>query len=196
MSEDPSIAFRAELRKKALALRDAMPLSDRDAYSQIIRKKTIEYLDSISAKFIHCYIGFRSEVQTNGILQDILDRNIKIAVPIIQGDGSSQHMIQSSLENLDHLRVGKFGVPEPEDIKAISLEGLDAVIMPVVAFDGLGMRLGYGKGFYDKFLSSLTPYSKRIGLAFSLQELEEIPKFPHDELINIAITEQSKFFFE
>src|SRR5438046_8418951 len=99
----------------------------RDAYSQLIRKKTIAYLDSISAKFVHTYIGFQSEVRTHTIIEDLFERGIKVAVPILRGQGNERHMSHSLLNDLDHLRPGKFEVPEPEDIHGVEITGLDAV---------------------------------------------------------------------
>ena len=193
---DPSIEIRSQLRKQALAKRNDIPAEMRDAYSQIIRKKIIAYLDSISAKFVHTYIGFGSEVGTRRIIDDLFERNIKVAVPVTKSEGKAQQMIHSHIESLDSLSTGKFGVPEPENIKEIPIEKLDVVIIPIVAFDGLGMRLGYGKGFYDRFLSTLPKEIRRIGIAFSIQEMDKIPKMPHDQLINNIISEQSNFIFD
>ncbi len=196
MTLDSVIAIRSELRKRSLALREGIPPDMRDAYSQIICKKTIEHLDSISARFVHVYIGFRSEVLTGALIRDLQERQIKIAVPIVRGEAKKEQMLHSVFENPGRLRSGKFGIPEPEDVKEVSISDLDAVIIPIVAFDGFGMRLGYGKGYYDRFLSVLPAETTRIGLAFSIQEVDKIPIMSHDELINYVITEQSTFFFE
>jgi len=168
----------------------------RDAYSHRIRRKTIEYLDSFSPKIVHSYISFGSEVSTHGIIQDLFDRKIKVVVPLTRGEKNNEYMIHSQIEDLEDLRPGNFNVPEPSVIKESSLDQLDAIIIPVVAFDGSGMRLGYGKGFYDKFLSRLDPKIARIGLAFSIQEMDKIPMLPHDELMNSLINEKSHFFFK
>jgi 5-formyltetrahydrofolate cyclo-ligase len=187
---------RSLLRKTSLEKRDAIPLNMRDAYSQLIRKKTIEYLDSISAKLVHTYISIQSEVGTKGVIEDLLGKKIQIAVPLTRGEKEDQHMIHSLINDTSQFLPGKFGVPEPANIEEVSVDRLDAVIIPIVAFDGFGMRLGYGKGYYDKFLSGLSPKVKRIGLAFSIQEVDKIPKLPHDELMNSIITEQTHFFFK
>jgi 5-formyltetrahydrofolate cyclo-ligase len=182
---------RSSMRTIALNERNGLPENMRDAYSQIIRKKVVAYLESISAKFVHIYLNFGSEVGTRGIIEDLFERKIKVAVPVTRGE----HLIHSKLENLDDLKPGKFGVPEPTVINEISPGGLDAVIIPLVAFDGRGMRLGYGKGFYDRFLIGLNINIKKVGIAFSLQELEEIPMLSHDQLMNSVITEKSHFIF-
>lgn len=192
MEVHPEIAIRNEQRKTALILRNGIPKDTRDAFSQFIRKKTIEYLDSISARFVHTYIGFQSEVGTRGIIEDLFEYGIKVAVPVVR----QEHLMSSLLEDLDILQEGEFGVPEPNNVKEVSIKGIDAILIPIVAFDGFGMRLGYGKGYYDRFLSTLPLSVRRIGLAFSIQEMDKIPRMPHDQLINNIITEQSQFFFE
>jgi 5-formyltetrahydrofolate cyclo-ligase len=196
VQNDSLISARSALRKIALAERNAIPQNMRDAYSQLIRKKLLSYLDSIPVKFIHTYISFGSEVGTRGIIEDLFERKIKVVVPLTRGEKNNKHMVHSLLENLDDLEPGKFGVPEPRIIDEVSLSGLDAVITPIVAFDGFGMRLGYGKGFYDRFLSGLDHKTKKIGVAFSIQELDQIPMLSHDQLMNSLITEKSHFFFE
>ncbi len=193
---DLDLQIRTELRKKALADRNSISEEMRMEYSQRIQKKTIDFLDSISAKFVHSYISFNSEVGTHEILNDLINRKIKVAVPITIGDANSQHMIHSRLDNLEFLRPGKFGVPEPNTTHEISIEKLDAVIIPMVAFDVFGMRLGYGKGFYDKFLSQIPTKVRKIGLAFSIQQVGMIPRFSHDQLINNIITEESNFILK
>ncbi len=193
---DLDLEIRTELRKTALTARNSISEEMRMEYSQRIRKKTIDFLDSISAEFVHTYISFNSEVGTHGIIEDLFKRNIKVAVPITTIDANTPHMIHSRLDNLESLRSGKFGVPEPNKTHEISIEKLDAVIIPIVAFDVFGMRLGYGKGFYDKFLSQIPTKVRRIGLAFSIQQVGKIPRFSHDQLIKNIITEQSNFILK
>lgn len=168
----------------------------RDAYSQLIRKKTIELLDAISARYVHSYLSFRSEVLTRGIIEDLFERNINVAVPILRGESGNESMHFSLIDHLENIKPGTYGVPEPNSLKEYSESDFDAVLLPIVAFDGKGMRLGYGKGYYDRFLASLSPKVRRIGLAFSIQEMDLIPKMSHDQLMNNVITEQSVFFFK
>ncbi|MEP7235355.1 MAG: 5-formyltetrahydrofolate cyclo-ligase [Ignavibacteriota bacterium] len=194
MSDDSAALLRSQLRKEALSRRDKLDPQIRDAYSQLIRKKAVEYITRIDARHIHCYLNFRSEVITLGIIADLIDRGIKISVPIIS-EGSST-MDHAELSDPNDIRDGYFGTPEPSIIKLASVSEIDAVLIPIVAFDGMGMRLGYGKGFYDKFLAGFSQNIRRIGIAFSCQELDNIPKLPHDQLMNNVFTEQSAFFFE
>ena len=117
---------------------------------------------------------------------------MKVVVPAVRNNV----MIHCLIENLENLKPGNFGVPEPEAVHEATVNNIDAVIIPIVAFDGFGMRLGYGKGFYDRFLSTLPHNIERVGLAFSLQEVDSIPMFSHDQLMKNIFTEQTNFFFK
>jgi 5-formyltetrahydrofolate cyclo-ligase len=192
LEKEQIILERTRLRALGIERRENISNNMRDAYSELIRKKLIAYLDNKSAKFVHIYISFRSEVQTTQIIGDLIEREIKIFVPITEGN----RMISSEFENSMEIIPGKYGVPEPKHKKEIIPEEINAVILPLVAFDGDGVRLGYGKGYYDRFLNHLGPETDRVGLAFSIQEMEKIPKLSHDELMFSVITEQNQFFFK
>jgi 5-formyltetrahydrofolate cyclo-ligase len=98
-------------------------------------------------------------------------------------------LVHTEITHLNDLKSGSFGLEEPSLRGPAALEGLDAVIVPMVAFDRRGSRLGYGKGFYDAFLGGLPSETKRIGLAFALQEVTHIPLLPHDIAVGRIITE-------
>jgi 5-formyltetrahydrofolate cyclo-ligase len=99
-------------------------------------------------------------------------------------------LVHTEIKELSNLADGSFGLQEPVERIPASLNILDAVIVPLVAFDRHGARLGYGMGFYDAFLHELPRSVERIGLAFSIQEMNHIPVFPHDEPLDTIVTEQ------
>jgi 5-formyltetrahydrofolate cyclo-ligase len=87
------------------------------------------------------------------------------------------------------LQRGRFGLDEPIERSAARLDGLDLVVLPLAAFDTNGNRLGYGKGFYDRFLSELSPTVLRVGLGFDLQEVDRIETHDRDQPLDIIVTE-------
>lgn len=186
------LELRNALRREALARRDALSESVRREASARITAELSRLLLSSNARFVHCYISFRSEVETRSLIEDMLSRGLRVVVPVVEGDGSGNTLIHSELHDLRKLRTGAFGLPEPEGRIAISLEALDVVIVPMVAFDRQGTRLGYGKGFYDRFLQQLPHEVQRIGLAFGVQEVAHIPVLPHDERVATIITEKEQ----
>jgi len=202
------LSTRQQLRMDSLARRDRMPDSERKDFSQIIidrlkseigrgfktgssfepRTPSPESHDPLT--FLHCYISFRSEVETRTFIEETLARGIRIVVPVVEELDGKQFLVHTEIKGLSELRQGAFGLEEPTERIPSSLESLGAVIVPIAAFDRSGTRLGYGKGFYDRFLHGLPQSVLRIGLAFSAQEVAHIPILPHDERLDCIITEQ------
>jgi 5-formyltetrahydrofolate cyclo-ligase len=91
---------------------------------------------------------------------------------------------------LEGLHLGLHGIPEPEGPDLAGIEDLDTVLIPIAAFTRSGARLGYGRGFYDRFLEALPVKVMRIGLAFSFQEFLHIPTEPHDIPLDLVVTER------
>jgi 5-formyltetrahydrofolate cyclo-ligase len=180
---------RDELRRKALAQRDGIPTELHEARSHQANEHLRAWLDKSNARYIHCYISFRSELETRELIKSLLRQGRRIVVPVIEELDGRQFMIHTEIHGLDDLAQGHFGLSEPVARSTASLEGLDAVVVPLSAFDRDGNRLGYGKGFYDRFLSELPRSVARVGLAFALQEVEQIPTHSLDQPLDIVITE-------
>jgi 5-formyltetrahydrofolate cyclo-ligase len=177
-------------RQQKIAERDRMTPDIRHESSLTIAEKLTGFIEARNFKFIHCYISFRSEVETRDFIEAEIKSGTRVVVPIVEELDGKQFLIHSEISGLTNLKKGTFGLDEPVERTPSSLESLDAVIVPITAFDRRGTRLGYGKGFYDKFLRELPKSVVRIGLAFSGQEVESIPKFPHDESLDIIVTER------
>lgn len=176
---------REELRRDAIARRDDLASNLRLAYSHMITKFAREVVDELASKTVHCYLSFKTEVDTSELIHGFQRDGIRVVAPISKADGSMENHLVST----DRI-PGLFSVPEPISSRAIPPSEIDAVILPVVSFDGTGMRLGYGKGYYDRFLAELGKDIPRIGLAFCVQESDIIERFDHDELLTMIITEQ------
>ncbi len=129
------------------------------------------------------------EVDTS-LLLDQLDKK-KILAPVVVGE----EIRFLHLRHPSELRPGPFGIPQPnpEFKKFIPPSEIDLVLVPGICFDVKGRRLGYGKGFYDRFLKELrsaNPKAKAVGLAYSFQVVEELPESPTDERVDIIVTEE------
>lgn len=191
MAADPLKNPRRTLRRDAIARRDALTPEERAEASHAIRESVLNHIERIGGHFVHCYISFRSEVETRTLIEELLARGIRVVVPVVEGAPSKgARLIHAEIQGLHSLRTGAFGLDEPVPENLSELEGLDAVIVPLVAFDRSGMRLGYGKGFYDRFLSELPLAVERIGLGFAVQEVPRIPRLPHDEPMDRILTER------
>jgi len=136
-------------------------------------------------------MGFSSkdiEVDTNPLLQRLLDEGYDLVVPIIVKEDYSLRL--SYLKDLSHLVPSTFNVPEPIGNEIPVPEGaVDVVILPMLGFDRRGGRLGYGSGYYDRFLEK-NPDVTKIALAFACQEAEELPLEDNDVLMDYIVTEE------
>ncbi|HYM20226.1 MAG TPA: 5-formyltetrahydrofolate cyclo-ligase [Candidatus Kapabacteria bacterium] len=187
MSEITDIRFR--LRAEALRQRDELAEHLRIAFSHLIKKSATSLLEELRVQTVHCYLSFRSEVDTSALIHSLQADEVQIIAPvtsIVGGVSQLEHYVLTSERT-----VGSFGVPEPIRDKKVSPEIIEAVVVPLVAYDGTGTRLGYGKGYYDRFLASLAPNIPKIGLAFSIQEVYEIPHLPHDIRMDYIVNEQA-----
>ncbi len=178
---------RDSLRKAALHRRNDLAEHLHFAFSHLIRNKVLELIDELNISVVHSYLSFRSEVETLNLVRAMESGGIQVIAPVVVGEGDTLKMEHYQLSKI--LTTGLYGVPEPERNTRADINAIEMVIVPIVAYDGTGTRLGYGKGFYDRFLSQINPSIKRVGLAFSVQEADEIPRLAHDQQLDMIITE-------
>jgi len=142
-----------------------------------------------AAHIIHCYLPIGSEVDTTPLITHALSHQKRIIVPVVQQDTSDlAHTWLTSLEAED-LHAGVYGIPQPSLIQPLTLspDTCDLIIVPLLGFDSAGYRLGYGKGYYDRFLTVMT--APAVGIAFAAQQVAAIPREPHDVPLCCIVTE-------
>lgn len=127
------------------------------------------------------YYPHKNEVNTLPIIQHFLDRGKTVLLPKV----SHKHLLPVKIENLKSVHTGYAGIKEPEG--EVFSGKIDLIVVPAVAFDRKGHRLGYGKGFYDRFLKDRKD-SLKVGFAFDFQVLDKLPAEPHDVPVDLIIT--------
>jgi len=186
MSED-----RHHLRQRILGERDGLSAEDRYAKSISVMSNywSLPGIEQWTTLFI--YVNFRSEVETLELIKRSLEQGRRVAVPLV--DASAVRMIPLLIRDPGQdLVPGYYNIPEPDPRRCQRVEPaeIDAAVIPGSVFDIHGGRLGYGGGYYDRFLVNDAPQAKRIGLAFELQVVDEVPVEPHDQPLDILITEK------
>lgn len=188
--------MKKRLREKILTIRDAIPPDLKASKEESIEKRLFALEVFNQAKSILMYVSFRSEVDTTGFLQDILDMGKTLVVPAV--DTRRKLLKLYKINNLPELVPGYMGIPEPavsEDRRA-NLKDIDLVVIPGAGFDIKGNRLGYGGGYYDRLLSyearqpANVEHIPTVALAFEEQIEEEIPAEPHDIKIDMIVTDE------
>ena len=181
---------RRSLRRATLSFRQTLSEQEMVAWSNVIQASALEVVRALDTRLMHCYLDFRSEVRTRGLIASLLADGREVVVPVVRMVDGEEVMRMSRIQDLTDLRHGAYGIDEPSTEDFESTERVELAFMPLAAFDQFGMRLGYGKGFYDKFLASV-PHVLAVGLAFSVQELPRIPRQEHDQLLDLVITEEA-----
>lgn len=181
-------AEKKELRSKMLAIRREL----KEAYRQKASLRMIDVLcalpDFKEPKTVLCYVSMADEVQIRPLIERWLEAGVTVALPKVTGKGQMEAV---TLSSFDDLLEGEYGIltPDPEKGEVIPPEKLDLIIVPGVAFDTRGERLGMGAGFYDAYMSRAVN-AKRIALAYSCQLVANVPMEEHDVLVHKIITEQ------
>ena len=186
MSED-----RQSLRKRILEARDGLTAEVRHEKSEAVMEKFWNLPEMQQWSTLFMYVDFRSEVETLELINRCLDQGIRVAVPLV--DAKAVRMIPLLIKDPEQdLVSGYYDIPEPDPMKTTKVDAgeIDAAVIPGSVFDIRGGRLGYGGGYYDRFLVNDAPQAKRIGFAFEMQIVEKVPVEPHDQPLDILITEK------
>lgn len=183
---------KQELRDRVLAERQKLSVRDWQKKSDIIISSLINLEVFKEAKTVHTYVSMnqRREVCTDTLLEYLINSEKKVVVPVINyNDGTLSH---SEITSLSDLTKNKWGVAEPVQVSKVDVGELDLIIVPMAAADRAGNRLGYGKGFYDSFLSETS--ARKTGLIFESFLFDEIPTEEFDEKLDIIISEEEVIF--
>ena len=135
-----------------------------------------------SAKTIYGYLPYNQEVRTTPMLQRALDEGKKVAVPKCYGD----EMRFIYLDDLSNVEKGYAGIPEPIEDGPVAEDQTALVLMPGMAFDPQGHRIGYGGGFYDKFLAK-EPDHPTLALCYEFQLLEHLETEEYDIPVDLVL---------
>jgi 5-formyltetrahydrofolate cyclo-ligase len=195
MSEPPvqDTFDKAALRLAALARRDGLEPDFRVAASQVIGARALPVVTAASPAVISLYWPIRNEVDTAAIAAAMRDASVTVLLPVVEADG--QMSFREWREDVPLVPAG-FGTLGPA---ASAAEGVPSVVVvPLAAFDRTGHRIGYGKGFYDRAVTSLQAAGRHqllIGLAFSVQEVTPIPAEAHDRRLDFIVTERETLDF-
>lgn len=179
------------LRSKAIKLRDSLTPDQIHSKSIKIIDKLINLEQFKTSKTIMCYINIRSEVVTESFINKCLENHKIVAVPYINFFEESEMIASQIFDIKNNVEIVKYGIIQPKKnmVREIDPKKIDLIVVPGVAFDEGRNRLGYGKGYFDRFLSKVSNNCLKIGIAFEIQIFERIPVQKHDISMDIVITE-------
>lgn len=182
--------MRKFIRKQALSRRDALDPLVRERFSAQIAGHIQKSAAYRAARTVFLYIPMRSEVDLSTLL---MDEEKQILLPVTLPHGG---MEAAPYQGMDQLVRHPFGMLEPQGEAWVDPKDIDLVLVPGAAFDRFGGRMGYGGGYYDRFLPRLRLDTPKIGVAFSTQVLEDrLMQSPHDVCMDAIVTENGIAFF-
>lgn len=184
-----------QLRAFYKELRAALTDEELEEKSQLIAKQVAIFLDGRKAlRHFHLFfpISRQREINTFPIKEYLEERKGIIYTSRVEADSLTLHTLR--LKAKTGFEMDKWGIPVPKEFDLVSNEAIQVVFVPLLAYDRRGNRVGFGKGYYDKFLASLHPSVAKIGLSFFPPEVEILSEI-HDITLDYCITPENSITF-
>ncbi len=187
MRDSSSATIKTELRRKALTRRDALPAAERQQAAEMIAARAFPVAVA-PGTIVAGFMPMKSEINPLPLLRALAGTGARLALPVVAGQGKP--LIMRAWAFGEPLAAGVWGIREPEP--AAPEVAPDILIVPLLAFDRAGQRVGYGAGYYDRTIAALRAKQPvlAIGLAFAAQEIAAVPATPHDAPLDLVLTER------
>lgn len=192
MSE-PTAENKSRIRKTYIKRRDGLSKKLVALKSEVIKNHILQLPDLLNARTIMAYLSFDNEVRTGEIISELIKSSKTVCIPKLFGKKMVPYKIFSINEDFF---IDRYGIREPQnDIsREVNPKDIDVIIVPGVVFDLEGGRYGYGGGYYDRFLLTVSPSAKKIAIAFDIQVRKKIPLSRSDVRVDSLITESGIIF--
>jgi len=182
--------MKQKIREEVLVKRNHIPKEVRSVKNSLIKGKLFSLPEFISSHTILFYASFRSEVETSGMITESIGSGKRVLLPKVDREKKMLRLYE--IKDISELSPGYMGIPEPSltDERMMSPEDVDLVVIPGVAYDSAGNRLGYGAGYYDSLLSQTEKKLLVVAPAFEEQIADQIPAEEHDVKVDIIVTDK------
>jgi 5-formyltetrahydrofolate cyclo-ligase len=182
---------KSELRREYTHMREAMDQKEVDRLSEKIIDTILKLPVFKRAETVMVYLNFKNEVDSLKMIEESFKAGKKVLIPYCKKE--TMEIIPAELNDIEKEIVrGKNGYLQTrkECVKPVPVEDIDLVIVPGIAFDKRCYRLGFGAGYYDRFLRKLNFEKPTIGVCYDFQIIHSIPTEPHDVPLDFIITEE------
>lgn len=179
------------LRAEMLGKRSQLKFDEIIKKSEKIKNKLFQLEEFKDANFIFSFISFKDEIYTHDIIKDTISLGKRVGVPITIK--KPRKLLVSEIKDFDNeLEIGPYDIlaPKKEFERIIDPKLVDLVLVPGLAFNRYGFRLGYGGGYYDRFFAEIKEDVPKIGLCFDMQIVDNVPIDSYDIPVDYIITEK------
>ncbi len=184
---------KSDIRSRLLEMREQLGDGEVRQAGEAVTRRLTETDFYQRATCFSCYVSVRNEVNTHTLIRFAIEAGKRVAVPVLTSErGEMIHREIDSLENLEPNPLGLLEPPEGAGAHVLP-EAFDLIVVPVVAFDRRGYRIGFGGGYYDRFLAGTS--ALKVGLAYDFQRLDEVPSGPQDQRLDRVFTETKTYTF-
>ncbi len=197
-NRDPALAAqKAALRRRMAAIRDGLTERERTERSNAICLRFLEaWAETLlqgrgEGKALAAFVPFRSEADVMGIVRWCWERNVKVALPRVD-PGATRELTLHVAAGEQDLEPGAYGIrePKPQTPRLEQTGAISLMLVPGLAFDAAGRRLGYGGGYYDRLLERIgAGATVTVAPAFEAQLIDAVPAEPHDATVRFVVTE-------
>ena len=176
-------ALRAELRER----RQNLTQRERVTATEGLTAQLTALTRGLGARSVSCYLSATDEPNTRPFVNWARAEGIRVLFPITRADGL---LDWTTATDDDEERIGLYGMPEPvgELLGPIAINDVDLIVVPAAAVDAAGMRLGWGRGYYDKTLGSMERCPPVYGVVFDSEIVDEVPRERHDQAVDGVVT--------
>ncbi|MFT4259229.1 5-formyltetrahydrofolate cyclo-ligase [Microbacterium sp.] len=176
-------ALRAELRER----RQLLSAAQREAATTALGKRLDALVDSLGARSISCFLSTTTEPGTREFVTRAVRRGIRVLLPITRADGLLDWAVAT---DDDEVAEGLYGLPEPtgEVLSPMAVNDVDLMIVPAAAVDRTGMRMGWGRGYFDKTLGSMQKCPPVYAVVYDSEVLDSLPREVHDQPVTGVVT--------
>jgi 5-formyltetrahydrofolate cyclo-ligase len=185
-------ADKALLRQQAILRRDAFPAVERQRAAEIIAAREFP-IAVVPGTIVSGFMPLKSEINPIPLMRKLVDLGAALALPVVRGRG--QPLVMRAYAFGDALAAGQWGIREPKP--AAPQVAPDIMIVPLLAFDRAGHRVGYGAGYYDMTINALRAQKPitAVGIAFAAQEIDAVPATARDARLDLVLTERELIDF-
>jgi 5-formyltetrahydrofolate cyclo-ligase len=186
MSIDPMSEQKSAIRRAAIARRDALPAAERAQAAATIAARPFPVAVAPGA-IVSGFMPLKSEINPLPLMRKLSEAGIRLALPAI--DGRGRPLIMRAYAIGDALASGQWGIREPKPEAAEVAP--DILLVPLLAFDRRGNRIGYGAGYYDMTIAKFRAVKPvlAVGIAYAAQEIAAVPVTPRDARLDLVLTE-------